>query len=235
MEDNLINSEIVTEDIISLREKWFRAVSDMGAEKFFSSPQEDAKRAREAMAIYFFVAGLSKGNGIYYQVRQPKQDPPDFQLIRWGETIPILENFELVEIPLRFKEFEEMKVTVQNKLAHGYPRNYRLLIFVNHEKSREWINLLHKELDNHSFAAIYTVSMLYGDSRYYSMVNQLRPFPAKSIQVLLGEGNTVSSVLPIYIQGESIQGGTRVRFSPELLKKFMKWKIERMRSQNNPN
>lgn len=237
MEDNFSDSKIFTEDVVSLRKRWFDAVSRMGAEKFFSSPKKDAKEAREAMAIYFFMAGLGKGNGADYFIRQPKQDPPDFQLIYWGKEMPILEYFELVEIPMHFQRFEEMMATVQNKLKHGYPPYYHLLIFVNHEKSAEWIRLLNEKLENNPpLKMIWTVSVWSdGIGCYGSTVSRLRPHPAKTINIKLGEENAADSALPSYVQREKMQGGIRVQFTPELTKKFRKWSIERMRSQNNLN
>lgn len=226
-----------TEDVIFLRERWFKALSDMGPDTFFSSPEEDAKRAREAMAIYFFVAGLQKVKGMHYQVRQPKPDPPDFQLISYGITMPNLENFELVQIPPHFETFQEMMDTVQKKLQHGYTSDYRLLIFCNHEKAREWIKLLNDALeDNPSLAVIYTVSVWQDEAGGYgATVDRLRPRPAKSIRVILGEEKTAGSMLPDYMQGKNIPGGMRVQLAPELLKKLMKLKIGRMHLENNRN
>lgn len=235
MRTNFFDSEIVSEDIVSLRERWFGALSRVGSHKFFSSPEKDAKEAREAMAIYFFMAGLRNATGRDLQVRQPKSDPPDFQIITWGKTMPILEYFELVEITMRCQRFEEMMATVQKKLEHGYPRYYHLLIFVNHEKSEEWVKLLNAKLeDNTPFKMIWTVSVWSdGVDGYGSTVNRLRPHPAKSINTKLGDEKIIPFSLPSYMEGTTSGRKVSVQFTAELLKKFRKWKIDMMRSQNN--
>ena len=81
-------------------EKIFEALSLIGPEKFFSSPDEKTKKLRESMAESFFALALKKDSGQDWWVTQPEKDPPDFILTSWTEN-PItvaVAPFELVEV-----------------------------------------------------------------------------------------------------------------------------------------
>ena len=55
----------------TLRDKLIETVEKIGAQKFFSSPEENIKKARENVAEYFFILGLKKISGLDWFLRQP--------------------------------------------------------------------------------------------------------------------------------------------------------------------
>ena len=226
-----------------LRDRFIETVERVGAEKFFSSPKNDIKQARESIAEYFFVLALKKGNGQEWFLMQPKDDPPDFQLMTVSVTNEItLDSFELVEIPPRCQTFEEMMNIVQSKINKKYSENYNLLIFVNHEKSSEWIKLLHEQLKNHSpFKTIWTVHLIWYKGKkdlYGSIVNRLRPYLAKSIKVALNdEVLRKEFLMPNYMEEMRIDGKIFLNFKPdfakELTKMMRKINIVRLSAKNS--
>ncbi|MDP3726092.1 MAG: hypothetical protein Q8R36_02750, partial [bacterium] len=199
---NFINSEICEidgekliyfNDPRRLRDKIIDTASKVGAKKFFSSTDENIKKVRESVAEYFFTLALKKGNHRDWFIMQPQGDPPDFILMTASDN-PMaitLDGFELVEIPGCCKTFDEMMDIVQKKINKGYSVRYNLLIFVNNEKSKEWLFLLHRYLENyHPFKTVWTVHLLcYKDKKDFFgyVVNRLRPLPVRHIEGTLGE------------------------------------------------
>lgn len=236
MKIDFINSERVKvgdEELIyfmhpnTLRNKLIETVEKVGAQKFFSSPEEDVKKARENVAEYFFVFGLKKDSGQDWFLMQPKKDPPDFILMTVaGNPVTItLDHFELVEIPGRCKSFEEMLGIVHSKLNKGYTEKYHLLIFVNHEKSKEWISELHQQIQDFApFKTVWTVHLVWyknQSSLYSSVVNRLRPYPTKSIEVALNdEALRQSSPLPNHMEELKVDGKTFINFKPDFVKEL---------------
>src|SRR3989344_5430967 len=109
---NLVNSEIC--EIDGKKMLYFRepnlilsgieeALARVGAEKFFSSTDENVKKSRESLAGFFFSLAVRKSSGIDWWFMQPQKDPPDFYLAAFnGDPVTIiLDTFELVEIPPR--------------------------------------------------------------------------------------------------------------------------------------
>lgn len=236
MKIDFINSERVKvgdEELIyfmhpnTLRDKLIETVEKVGTQKFFSSPEEDVKKARENVAEYFFVLGLKKDSRQDWFLMQPKKDPPDFILMTVaGNPVTItLDHFELVEIPGRCKSFEEMLGIVHSKLNKGYTEKYHLLIFVNHEKSKEWINELHQQIQDFApFKTVWTVHLVWyknQSSLYGSVVNRLRPYPTKSIEVALNdEALRQSSPLPNHMEELKVDGKTFINFKPDFVKEL---------------
>lgn len=209
----------------TLRDKLIETVEKVGAQKFFSSPEESVKKARENVAEYFFILGLKKISGLDWFLRQPHNDPPDFELMTvTSNPITItLDPFELVEIPGRCKTFEEMHGIVKGKFNKGYAQNYHLLIFVNHEKSGEWIKELHQKQENFSpFKTVWTVHLVWYKGQqglYGSVVNRLRPYPAKTMQVALNdEALRQNSPLPDHLEELKVDGKTFIGFKRDFVK-----------------
>lgn len=211
----------------TLRDKLIETVEKVGAQKFFSIPEENVKKARENVAEYFFVLGLTKDSGQDWFLMQPKKDPPDFVLMtaRANPITITLDHFELVEIPGRCETFEEMLGIVRGKLNKGYTEKYHLLIFVNHEKSKEWINTLHQQVQDFApFKTVWTVHLVWykgKSSLYGSVVNCLRPYPTRSIEVALNdEALRQSSPLPNYMEELKIDGRTFISFKQDFVKEL---------------
>ena len=167
-------------DQSSLLRQILNRLKSIGAEKFFSDPSRDAQRSRESLAIYFFVSALKKESGRDQWILQPHDDPPDFVVMTFDED-PIvftLDQFELVEINDRCETFDEVMSVLDRKIKKGYPKNLNLLIFINHENSKTWVDLLYKQLEaDVSFRSIWTVHLLFkNESQVYSaIVNRIRP------------------------------------------------------------
>jgi len=235
---NFINSEICEIDGKGmiyfseprlLRDKIIETVSKVGANKFFSSTNENIKKVRESMAEYFFTLALGKDSGQDWFLMQPQKDPPDFVLMTANDN-PItitLDGFELVEIPGRCQTFDEMMSIVQKKLDKGYSEYYHLLIFVNNEKSKEWIPLLHGHLGKyHPFKTVWTVHLLwYKDKKdlFGYVVNRLRPYPVRHIEGALGDSKS-NLPLPMPTFMEEIKRGdkTFLSFKPDFIKELTK-------------
>jgi hypothetical protein len=173
---------------LSLFNQIEKKLSEIGAEKFFSNPDESTKRARESLPQYFFTLALKKQTGKDWWVLHPSDPSSDFFLMAIDEN-PIgisMEQFELVQIPSHFQTFEDAFSVVQKKLKKGYPNYYNLIIFINHEKSKEWATLLHKNLEIRCpFKTIWIVYLLFekGTSNpYIATVHRLRPLPIVNLQ-----------------------------------------------------
>lgn len=211
----------------ALGNKLIETIEEVGAQKFFSSPDRSMQKARERVAEYFFVLGLKKDSGQDWFLMQPKEDPPDFALMTVADN-PImitLDDFELVEIPSRCKSFEEMLGIVHGKLNKGYAQKYNLLIFVNHERSKEWINELHKKIqDFSSFKTVWTVHLVWHKEKsdlYESVVNRLRPYPARTIEVALSDPVLrQNSPLSDYTEEAKIDGKTFISLRQDFVKKL---------------
>lgn len=249
MESNFINSEICKIDDKEmvyfshpsvLLDKIENILNTIGAEKFFSSPNESVKKARENIAEYFFSVALKKITGKDWFLMQPKKDPPDFCLMTTSPGTLTLDKFELVEIPSNeyCQTFDKMMDIIYKKLDKKYSEKYSLLIFVNNEKSKEWINLLHKQLKNYnSFEAIWTISLLQYRGKnglLGSVVNKLRPHPAKSIEVALNDKALYQySSIPNYM--EEIKIGNKSFFNPrpDFVKKLKKINLSIKRQKSD--
>ena len=211
----------------TLRDKLIETVEKVGAQRFFSSPEEDVKKVRENVAEYFFDLGLKKDSGQDWFLMQPKKDPPDFILMTvTANPITItLDNFELVEIPGRGESFEKMLEIVRRKLNKGYAEKYHLLIFVNHEQSKEWINKLHQQIQDFApFKTVWTVHLVWykgKSSLYGSVVNRLRPHPTRSVEVALDDDALrQNSPLSNHMEELKIDGKTFIRFKPDFVKEL---------------
>jgi len=70
-----------------------------------------------------------------------------------------MESVELTGVYPHFKSFDEaLKVVEKKQKQYGTePVKFGLLVFVNHEKSEEWINMLReKVISEHPFLSIWT-------------------------------------------------------------------------------
>jgi hypothetical protein len=120
----------------------------VGPEKFFSSSDEEVKKAREGFAAYFFTLTLKQylqRDWWLAQYDQVTRAYPDFDFISFAENPDDMkmEPVELTGVYPHFKSFDEaLKVVEKKQKQYGdKPVKFSLLVFVNHEKSEEWINL----------------------------------------------------------------------------------------------
>ncbi len=208
-----------------LRDRIIETYSSVGAKRFFSAKKD----GREAMPEYFFALALKKATGKDWFLLQPEKDPPDFSLMTVS-TDPIiitLDQFELVEIPERCPTFQKMMDIVKEKQNKGYPANYHLLIFINNEKSKEWINLLNEQLKNHyPFKTIWTIYLLWYKGKknlYGSVVNRLRPYPIKSVEYALNDKALYQCLsMPSCIEELKVDGKSFFSFKSDFVKELTK-------------
>lgn len=255
MATTIVNSEIC--EIDGKKMLYFRepnlmlsgieeTLAKVGAEKFFSSTDEAVKKARESLAEFFFTVALKKDTSRDWWLMQPQKDPPDFTLMTIKED-PItitLDAFELVEIPGRCQTFDEALGIVQSKLNKGYAGHYNLLIFVNNERSKEWINLLNERLENHHpFKTIWTVHLLWYKGKkdlFGPIVNRLRPYPVVHIDAVQNDGKLYQyQSIPTFMEkitsGEKTFISFKTEFVKELTKKLRMANLRTLQASNRKN
>ena len=210
-------------------------LTKIGPEKFFSSPADYAKKAKESMPGAFFLLELQSLTSDFLFLMQPQKDPPDFIMMKIGSTIETmrLDPFELVEVPTRCESFEEMLAIVQKKIDKGYTEKYNLLIFVNNENSKEWLPLLNQKLVNYDpFLSVWTVHLLVdkNNGNYMPIVNKLRPLPIVHIDTKI-ENIKFPTNTPYFTQEIIREGkkflGFKQEFVAEFLKKLRKIKLKK--------
>lgn len=128
-----------------------KVLEDAGAKKFFSSSDEEVKKAREGFAAYFFTLTLKKYLQRDWWLAQYDQDArayPYFDFISFAENPDDMkmEPVELTGIYPHFKSFDEaLKVVEKKQKQYGNkPVKFSLLIFVNHEKVKNGLTRLEK-------------------------------------------------------------------------------------------
>jgi hypothetical protein len=222
-------------------EKIHEALSSIGPEKFFSNPDEKTKKLRESMAEAFFALALKKDSKQDWWVVQPEEDPPDFTLTSWTEN-PItitLAPFELVEIPARCKSFEEMWRIVKKKLEKGYPENYHLLIFINNEKSTEWLELLNNKLAvSVPFQTIWTLHLLVNKTTKElsaAIANKLRPLPIKHTEASFNDPQSLRfGPLPSFMEVVKDNKNTFLKMNQEFANALRKEMMKTLYNRNRP-
>lgn len=203
-------------------------LKEVGAEAFFKSTDKKVKTVRESMAALFFLLAIQKETKKDWFLMQPKDDPPDFILMNVKDD-PInisLDQFELVEIPTRCQTFEEMMSILQNKFNKQYPKTYSLLIFINHERSKEWVNWLNTELQDYGpFQMIWTVHLLWhkGQKEVWGpVVNKIRPAPVWHIEAMLSDCRfSYSDNLPTFMEEIKSDGKKFVSFKSNVVKELI--------------
>lgn len=206
----------------------------VGPEKFFSSSDEEVKKAREGFAAYFFTLALKELTGQDWwlaQFNQAKRQYPDFDFISFREkpSSMRIESVELTGIYPHFKTFEDMMGVVEKKQKQYGNKllNFSLLIFVNHEKSEEWIEILRKRLGTqHPFLSIWTIHLRFkkgGKKVEKAIAQRIRPTPGLRI-----EANTDNQKihkpqpLPEYLEEIKRDGKKYIIPKSDFINKFRK-------------
>lgn len=210
---------------LSLFRQIEKKLAEVGAEKFFSNPDESTKRAREGLPQYFFTLALKRQTGMDWWVLHPSDPSSDFFLMAVKEN-PIgvmMEQFELVQIPSHFQTFDQAFSVVQDKINKGYPHHYNLLIFVNHEKSKEWATLIHEKLPAQPpFKTVGVVYLMFekGTSNpYIATVHRLRPLPVVNLQAKFSDSQLYKPQNVLHLMEEIRRDGhTFVKFKPDIEK-----------------
>lgn len=177
----------------TLLDKVGKVLKDVGSEQFFKSSDENVKKAREGFAAYFFTLALKKWTGRDWWLAQYDQtirDYPDFDFVSFGENPDDMkmEPVELTGVYPHFKSFDEVIGVIENKQKkYGTePVRFSLLVFVNHEKSEDWINLLRKKISSeYPFLSIWTIHLRFkkgGKEVGKAVAQRIMPLPGLRIE-----------------------------------------------------
>lgn len=209
-----------------------KVLEKVGPQKFFSSSDEEVKKAREGFAAYFFTLALKQYTGRDWwlaQFDQAQRSSPDFDFISFAneaEDIKI-EPVELTGVYPHFKNFEEMAAVVENKQKqYGNEKlKFSLLVFVNHEKSEEWIQKLRSHLKTeHPFISIWTIHLRFkkgGQEVGKAVAQRIMPAPGLRVEADTDDPNIHKrQPLPSYV--EEKRDGTRmyITFKKEFVDKI---------------
>ena len=206
----------------------------VGPEKFFTSPDEEVKKAREGFAAYFFTLALKKYTGRDWWLAQYDQATrayPDFDFISFAENPDDMkmESVELTGIYPHFKSFDEaLKVVEKKQKQYGdNPVKFSLLVFVNHEKSEEWINLLRKNVrSEHPFLSIWTIHLRFkkgGKEVGKAVAQRIVPLPGLRVEADTDNPEIHKrQPLPTYMEQHQDGESTYVTFKPEFIDKMRK-------------
>ncbi|OIO34226.1 MAG: hypothetical protein AUJ18_02105 [Candidatus Hydrogenedentes bacterium CG1_02_42_14] len=170
-----------------------KVLENVGSEKFFTSSDEEVKKAREGFAAYFFTLTLKKYIGRDWwlaQYDQAVRASPDFDFMSFAENPDDMkmESVELTGVYPHFKSFDEaLRVVEKKQKQYGTePVKFSLLVFVNHEKSEEWINMLReKVISEHPFLSIWTIHLRFkkgGNEVGKAVAQRIRPLPGLRVE-----------------------------------------------------
>lgn len=213
-----------------------KVIKEVGAEKFFTSPGEEVKKAREGFAAYFFTLTLKKWTGRDWwlaQYDQVERQYPDFDFFSFGdEPNPIqVEKVELVGIYPHFKTFEEMMAVIEKKQKQygNSSLDFSLLVYVNHEKSEEWIQILKERLSSsHPFISMWTIHLRFkkgGKEVGKAVAQRIHPTPHVRIEADIDDPNVhKKQPLPSYLESGEANKNTYLSFKPDFIKNFIKRK-----------
>lgn len=211
-----------------------KVLEKVGAEKFFSSPDEEVKKAREGFAAYFFTLTLKKylqRDWWLAQYDQATRAYPDFDFISFAEKPDDMkmESVELTGVYPHFKSFEEaLKVVEKKQKQYGNnPVKFSLLVFVNHEKSEEWIDQLRNNISSEKpFLSIWTIHLRFkkgGKEVGKAVAQRIMPLPGLRVEADTDDPEIHKrQALPAYIEQHQDVDLTYVTFKNEFIDKIRK-------------
>ncbi len=209
-----------------------KVLKGVGSEKFFTSSDEKVKKAREGFAAYFFTLTLKKYTDRDWWLAQYDQATracPDFDFISFAENLDDIkmESVELAGIYPHFKSFDEvLKVVKKKQKQYGNePVKFSLLVFVNHEKSEEWINLLREKLSSeHPFLSIWTIHLRFkkgGKEVGKAVAQRIVPLPCLRVEADTNDLEVHKpQPLPTYMEQRKEGEDTYVTFKTEFIDKI---------------
>lgn len=220
----------------TLLDKVGQVLDKFGPQKFFSGSGPEIQKANEGFAAYFFTLALKKWTKRDWwlaQYDQAEREYPDFDFFSFGEEPhPIrIEKVELTGVYPHFKTFEEVVKTVEKKLTKygNSPLDFSLLIYVNHEKSEEWIHLLREHLDSsHPFLSVWTIHLRFkkgGKEVGKAVAQRIKPTPGLRIEANTDDPEIHKrQILPSYVEEKKKDGNVYIFFKPDFIEKFKKKK-----------
>ena len=214
-----------------------RVLNKVGSEKFFTSSDEEVKKAREGFAAYFFTLALKKYTGRDWWLAQYDQAIrayPDFDFISFAENPDDMkmESVELTGVYPHFKSFDEaLKVVEKKQKQYGTePVKFSLLVFVNHEKSEELINMFREKVSSeHPFLSIWTIHLRFkkGGKEVGKAVDQrIVPLPGLRVEADTDDPEVHKrQPLPTYMEQRQDGEQTYITFKTKFIDKMRK-KVE---------
>ncbi|MFA6404597.1 MAG: hypothetical protein WCW03_01190 [Candidatus Paceibacterota bacterium] len=213
-----------------------KVMDRVGSEKFFSSSDEKVKKAREGFVAYFFTLALKKYTRRDWWLAQYDQATrayPDFDFISFAENPDDMkmEPVELTGIYPHFKSFDEaLKVVEKKQNQYGDKSvKFSLLVFVNHEKSEEWISLLRQKVSSeHPFLSIWTIHLRFKDGRKEvgkAVAQRIVPLPYLRVEARTDDPEMHKrQPLPTYIEQHQDGENIYITFKAEFINKMRRTK-----------
>lgn len=204
----------------------------VGPEVFFKSPDEGVKKAREGFAAYFFTLALKKHFHRDWWVAQYDQAQrafPDFDFISFAENPDDikLEHVGLTGIYPHFKSFDQvLKVVEKKQKQYGdKPVKFSLLIFVNHEQSDKWIDMLRKNVrSEYPFLSIWTIHLMFrtgGKEVSKAVAQRIMPIPGLRIEADTDDPEIHKrQALPSFMEQQQEGDHNYITFKAEFADKF---------------
>src|SRR3989338_7741736 len=209
-----------------------KVLEKVGSEKFFTSSDEEVKKAREGFAAYFFTLTLKKYIGRDWWLAQYDQAIrayPDFDFMSFAENPDDMkmESVELTGVYTHFKSFDEaLKVVEKKQKQYGTePVKFSLLVFVNHEKSEEWIKMLReKVISEHPFLSIWTIHLIFkkgGKEVGKAVAQRIVPLPGLRVEANTDDPEIHKrQSLPTYMEQRQDGERTYITFKTEFIDKI---------------
>ena len=211
-----------------------KVLEKVGSEKFFTSPDEDVKKAREGFAAYFFTLTLKKYLGRDWwlaQYDQAERAHPDFDFISFAENPNDMkmEPVELTGVYPHFKSFDEaLKVVEKKQKQYGNEQlKFSLLIFVNHKESEEWINQLRNRISSEKpFLSIWTIHLRFkkgGQQVGKAVAQRIAPLPGLRVEADTDDPEIHKrQPLPSYMEQHKEGKQTYITFKAEFIDEMRK-------------
>ncbi len=210
-----------------------KILDKVGPDKFFSSSDENVKKAREGFQAYFFSLALKQYTGTDWWLSQPDQAVrayPDFDFISFGNQIEDLkfEPVELVGVYPHFESFEQALgvITQKQKKYLNKSTKFSLLVFVNHSLSEDWVGRFRDSVTTeYPFLSIWTVLLKFrqgGKEVSEVVAEKIRPRPALRI-VANTDDKFLHQLqpLPDYMEEIRENGQSYVMFKRDIVDKFL--------------
>ena len=114
--------------------------------------------------------------------------------------------------------------------------NFSLLVFVNHEKSKEWINLLRKNVNSECpFLSIWTIHLRFkkgGKEVEQAVAQRIAPLPGLRVEANTNDPEVHKpQTLPTYIEQRKEDEHTYITFKTEFIDKIRKVKLRKQESK----
>ena len=216
-------------DALTVFRKIDETLKFVGAQKFYSSPDNEIKRVRESLAELFFLLAVKNATKQDWYLLQPNEEFPDFYLmsVKEGSSPVSLHSFELTEVPPHVETFEQAMSIVNSKLTRGYQPKSNLLIYLNNLNGLEWAKMIEMKIKNtSSFKEIWTIRVLSRNNNTeltHTVANRLRPHPILQwVADFDNPGLFRGGPIPQFTEILETEEGSFLHFKRDFIKDFIK-------------